>query len=96
MLDWQRTALPVLKATYDRMDELGETMLDGDEIVPRLVTPDRDRDALLQIFMLINRTGHADVQFVSGGVAFIVPTDLRRTAAHAVATPRQRRGLPGG
>jgi hypothetical protein len=63
MLDWQRDELPVLRATDDLMEELEDDAPDGDELLARLVTEDRDRKALYTIFTQIDRTGYADVDF---------------------------------
>jgi hypothetical protein len=76
MLDWQRSVLPVLHATYDLMDEGRTDMLDGDALLASLVTGDRTKADLYDVFQLINRTGYADVQFASAmSIAFVSPTE---------------------
>ena len=47
MLDWQRSVVPVLRATYDLMDEGRTDMLDGDELAS-LITADKDGSRALQ------------------------------------------------
>ena len=76
MLNWQRDILPVLRAIYDLMDELQEDALDGDELMSRLVTGDRDENVLYGVLKQINRGGYADVQFAGAmTVAFVQPTE---------------------
>ena len=75
MLDWQRSVVPVLRATYDLMDEGRTDMLDGDELAS-LITADRTEAELYNVFQLINRTGYADVQFAGAmTIAFVAPTE---------------------
>jgi hypothetical protein len=54
MLDWQRDILPVLRATYDFMDEQQSDFLDGSELIPHLVAQGHDDDALYRIFTQVN------------------------------------------
>jgi hypothetical protein len=76
VLDWQRDVLPVLRATYDLMDEHQDDFLQGDDLMARLVTEDRDPDALYRIFTQIKRGGYADVEFAGAmTVAFVQPTE---------------------
>jgi hypothetical protein len=76
MLDWERDILPVLRATYDLMDEEQDDAIETEVLNARLVTEERDEGALYRIFTQIGRTGYADVQFAGGmTVAFVQPTE---------------------
>ncbi len=75
MLDWERDVLPVLRWTYDAMDEHGTTMLDGDELAP-LITETRTKSELYEVFRLIKHGGYAQVDFAGGmSVGFVQPTE---------------------
>jgi hypothetical protein len=76
MFDWERDVLPVLRTTYDLMDERQTDMLDGDELVPLLVTDDRTKGNVYNLFRLIDNAGYADVRFAGGmTVALVRPTE---------------------
>jgi hypothetical protein len=75
MFDWQRDVLPVLRATYDLMEQRNTDMLDGDELAP-LITADRTKGDLYNMFRLLDKSDYARVRFAGGmTVAFIQPTE---------------------
>ena len=76
VFDWQREVLPVLRATYDLMDERRTDALDGDELLPVLITENRTKGDLYGIFRQIHGAGYAHVHFAGGmNVAFVQPTE---------------------
>jgi hypothetical protein len=88
MLDWQRDILPVLRATYDLMDELRDDALDGDVLVERFATDDRDEKALYDIFWQIKRGGYAEVRFAGGmTIGLVQPTERACSSPAAGPSP---------
>jgi hypothetical protein len=75
MLDFQRDVLPVLRKTYDLMDEHRTDMLDGDELAP-LLGPDRTKIDLYNLFRRLHEAEYVKVRFAGGmNIAFVSPTE---------------------
>jgi hypothetical protein len=77
MFESDRDVLPVLRATYDLMEEQRTDTLDGKEdLVPRLSEQGHEKATLYEIFRQIHNGGYADVSFAGGmTIGLVQPTE---------------------
>lgn len=74
MADWEREVLPVLRTTYNLMEEQKVASIDGDELM-FLITEERTQADVLNMFLLLDRAGYVDIDLRSGFMAFVHATE---------------------